>query len=183
MAHFTRLLVCTAGILLLGGCFIPYMMVRGTSEPLQLASNPSGATASVSAGSSCQTPCQLDLARDSSVVVTFSKLGCKQQLVSVFPTMSGSGIFMGGMISEMAGSSYNLQPNPAVVNLDCVDQPVAANPTPLAPIQKSATAVSMSTDSSPVPQTAQATAASAKLAAAPDAASVNSVTSSAVQKN
>ena len=51
-------LLCTLG---LGGCFIPYMMIRGTTQSLQLASNPQGATASVSSGSSCQTPCQLDL--------------------------------------------------------------------------------------------------------------------------
>jgi hypothetical protein len=102
-----------------GGCFIPYMMIRGTTEPLQVASNPQGATASVSTGSSCQTPCDLELPRSSSVVLTFTKTGCKQQLVSVFPTISGGGMLWGGVFGEMSGADYDLQPNPAVANLDC----------------------------------------------------------------
>src|SRR5579859_5180640 len=113
-------LICVLG---LSGCFIPYMMIRGSTEPLQLASNPSGALASVSSGSSCQTPCQLDLPRDASLVITFSKPSCKQQMVSIFPTVSGTGIFLGGILSAMTGASYDLQPNPAVANLDCAEQP------------------------------------------------------------
>jgi hypothetical protein len=117
------------------GCFIPYMMIRGTSQPVQLASNPQGATASVSTGSSCQTPCDIELPRASSVVITFSKAGCKQQLVSVFPTISGGGMLWGGVFGEMSGADYDLQPNPAVANLDCVEQvPVAATQSnPIAP--------------------------------------------------
>jgi hypothetical protein len=114
-----------------GGCFIPYMMIRGTTEQLQLASNPQGATASVSSGSSCQTPCDLEMPRSSSVIVTFTKPGCKQQLVSIFPTISGGGMLWGGVFGEMSGADYDLQPNPAVANLDCPEQtPMAAVSAP-----------------------------------------------------
>jgi hypothetical protein len=136
--YMIALAVCVA--LTCSSCFIPYMMIRGTTEPLQLASNPQGATASVSSGSSCQTPCQLEMPRDASVVVTFAKPGCKQSLVSIFPTVSGGGMLWGGWLGEMSGADYDLQPNPAVANLDCVEQPVAgvmsapaAAPTPVAP--------------------------------------------------
>ena len=104
------------------GCFIPYMMIRGTTEQLQLASNPAGATASVSSGSSCQTPCDLEMPRSSSVIVTFTKAGCKQSLVSIFPTISGGGMLWGGIFGELSGADYDLQPNPAVASLDCVEQ-------------------------------------------------------------
>jgi hypothetical protein len=65
--------------------------------------------------------------RGSSVIVTFTKLGCKQQLVSIFPTISGGGMLWGGIFGEMSGADYDLQPNPAVANLDCPEQtPMAA---------------------------------------------------------
>ncbi len=126
----TRIAVfCCAFIgLMASGCFIPYMMIRGTTEQLQVASNPQGATASISSGSSCQTPCELSLSRDASVIVTFAKSGCKQTLVSVFPTISGGGMLWGGWLGEMSGADYDLQPNPVVANLDCVEQPIAGGP-------------------------------------------------------
>jgi hypothetical protein len=68
--------------------------------------------------------------RSSSVIVTFTKPGCKQQLVSIFPTISGGGMLWGGLFGEMSGADYDLQPNPAVANLDCVEQAAAVtNPT------------------------------------------------------
>jgi len=87
-----RALFAVVCMFTVAGCFIPYMMIRGTTQPLQLASNPQGATAQVASGSSCVTPCNLDMSRDSSVIVTFTKVGCKQQLVSIFPTISGGGM-------------------------------------------------------------------------------------------
>ncbi len=115
------------------GCFIPYMMIRGTTQPLQLASNPQGALAGVSSGSSCQTPCDLEIPRDSSIVVTFTKPGCKQALVSIFPTISGGGMLWGGVFGEMSGADYDLQPNPAVANLDCLEQPQLGQVPPSVP--------------------------------------------------
>jgi hypothetical protein len=64
--------------------------------------------------------------RDAGVVVTFTKAGCKQQMVSIFPTISGGGMLWGGWFGEMSGADYDLQPNPAVASLDCVEQPVAS---------------------------------------------------------
>lgn len=126
----TRLGVVFLAIAGLGssGCFIPYMLIRGTTEQLQLASNPQGATARVSSGSSCQTPCDLEMPRDSSVIITFTKPGCRQQLVSIFPTISGGGMLWGGIFGEMSGADYDLQPNPAVASLDCIEQAYVPDP-------------------------------------------------------
>jgi hypothetical protein len=139
MSRFAILALALVGVTS-GGCFIPYMMIRGTTQPLQLASNPPGALASVSSGSSCQTPCDLEMPRSSSVIVTFSKPGCKQALVSIFPTISGGGMLWGGMFGEMSGADYDLQPNPAVANLDCVEQPQLGQIAPTVPAPASATA-------------------------------------------
>jgi hypothetical protein len=38
----------------------------------------------------------------------------------------------GGVFGEMSGADYDLQPNPAVANLDCVEQPVALQASPIA---------------------------------------------------
>ena len=40
----------------------------------------------------------------------------------------------GGWLGEMSGADYDLQPNPVVANLDCVEQPIASGPiTPRSP--------------------------------------------------
>jgi hypothetical protein len=72
------------------------------------------------------------LPRAASVVVTFTKPGCKQALVSVFPTVSGGGMLWGGVLGEMSGADYDLQPNPAVATLECTEQPAvgAIAPSP-----------------------------------------------------
>jgi hypothetical protein len=127
-----RSLIALMAVVGLNGCFIPYMIVRGTTQPLQLASNPQGATAQVASGSSCTTPCDLEMPRASSVIITFTKAGCKQQMVSIFPTISGGGMLWGGVFGEMSGADYDLQPNPTVANLDCVETPVALATPPVA---------------------------------------------------
>ncbi len=46
----------------------------------------------------------------------------------------------GGMFGEMSGADYDLQPNPAVANLDCVEQPQLGQIAPTVPAPASATA-------------------------------------------
>ena len=110
-------------------------MIRETHEPLQLSSSPEGAVAHISNGQSCTTPCAMDEERDSSFSITFSKDGCDPQTVSVFPTLAGAGVLLGGIIDYGTGAVYSLQPNPVVTTLKCTavasaaqasDRPAAA---------------------------------------------------------
>ena len=144
--------------LILSGCWasLAYRISRGTTQQLQLASNPQGATASISsvvsqpsawqspeAGYrdaeardqaadhlSCQTPCQLELPREASLVVTFTKTGCKEALVSVSSSASTGGTFLVGGASLGDAPAYDLQPNPVVANLDCFERSTIAGPAP-----------------------------------------------------
>jgi hypothetical protein len=116
------------GVLMLSGCWplIFNMATKNTpTDQLQLASNPPGATATLSSltwnkyappsaatapvGASCQTPCDLVLPRGSTVVITFTKPDCKPNLVSVSPRL------FSGVI--------HFEPNPAVADLDCALAP------------------------------------------------------------
>ena len=114
-----------ASALLLTGCAT---MIRGTHEPLQLSSSPEGAVAQLSNGQSCTTPCSLDEERDSSFSITFSKDGCDAQTVSVFPTLAGAGVLLGGVIDYGTGAVYSLRPNPVVTTLKCAAVASAAQP-------------------------------------------------------
>jgi hypothetical protein len=75
------------------------------------------------------TPCSIHLARNTSTVVTFEHEGCDTAMVSVFPTLAGAGVILGGVIDYGTGAVYNLQPNPVVANLRCLsDTPAHAAP-------------------------------------------------------
>jgi len=43
-------------------------------------------------------------------------------MVSVFPTLAGAGVILGGVIDYGTGAVYNLQPNPVVANLRCATE-------------------------------------------------------------
>lgn len=108
-------------------------MIRGTEEPLQLTSFPAGAKAVIGSGQSCTTPCSLHLSRNTSTVVTFEREGCETAMVSVFPTLAGAGVILGGVIDYGTGAVYNLQPNPVVANLRCVSDSAGHPTSALAP--------------------------------------------------
>ena len=114
-----QIVLCGA---LLSGCAT---VVRGTTEPLFLNSTPHGATAKLSTGHSCMTPCQVVMDRDASFTVTFSRDGCQEEQVSVFPTLAGGGVLLGGIVDYGTGAVYSLKPNPAVATLSCPDVPAA----------------------------------------------------------
>lgn len=61
----------------------------------------------------------MDEERDSSFSITFSKDGCDSQTVSVFPTLAGAGVLLGGIIDYGTGAVYSLRPNPVVTTLKC----------------------------------------------------------------
>jgi len=114
-----QIILCGA---VLSGCAT---VVRGTTEPLFLNSTPPGATAKLSTGYSCMTPCQVVMDRNASFTVTFSRDGCQEEQVSVFPTLAGGGVLLGGLVDYGTGAVYSLKPNPAVATLSCPDAPAA----------------------------------------------------------
>ena len=111
-------------ILFLSSCAT---VVRGTTQSINLNSTPQGALATLSTGHSCRTPCFITMDRDASFIVTFSKENCEDEQVSVFPTLSGGGILLGGIVDYATGAVYSLRPNPAVATLSCLD---VAKPPP-----------------------------------------------------
>jgi hypothetical protein len=106
-------------------------MIRGTHDNLQLTSSPEGANATLADGESCRTPCSFTLSRNTSTVVTFSKDGCDPQMVSVYPSLAGAGVILGGIIDYGDGAVYNLVPNPVVASLHCrTAVPIGASSAP-----------------------------------------------------
>jgi hypothetical protein len=122
------LLFGTAGLLGLTSCAT---MIRGTSEELQMTSQPAGATATLSNGQACLAPCSLTLPRNASLTVTFSKVNCDDQLLSVFPVLAGAGVILGSLIDYGTGAVYSLQPNPVVAVLKCRTPSLVMTPTPV----------------------------------------------------
>lgn len=94
-------------------------MIRGTEQSLQIMSDPPGARASLGTGQTCNTPCSINLSRSTSTAITFEKEGCERTMISVFPTIAGAGVVLGGVIDYGTGAVYNLQPNPVVASLRC----------------------------------------------------------------
>jgi len=105
-----------AVVILLFGCGCA-TMIRGTEEPLSITSEPPGALATVSDGQKCTTPCAVTLKRNQSVIIRYSKEGYEVESLSVFPTLAGAGVILGGVIDYGTGAVYSLTPNPAHVIL------------------------------------------------------------------
>lgn len=104
-------------------------VIRGTEQSLQIMSDPPGARASLGTGQACNTPCSINLSRSTSTAITFEKEGCERTMVSVFPTIAGAGVVLGGVIDYGTGAVYNLQPNPVVASLRCGQTGASVAPT------------------------------------------------------
>ncbi len=111
----------------LAGCAT---VTRGTTDKVEVISEPPGAQVTTSLGQSCpSTPCTVEVARKSEFVVTVSKPGYRDASVPVGTKMSGSGaasmagniILPGGTIGVVAdaasGASLDHVPNPVRVTL------------------------------------------------------------------
>ena len=112
----------------LAGCAT---ITRGTTDHVQLQSNPSEARATTSMGQSCETPCTLTVARKDEFTVSFQKDGYEPQHVDVKTRVSGAGaagfagnILLGGVIGMGAdaatGATLEHVPNPVRVDLNPV---------------------------------------------------------------
>ena len=127
--------------LCLSGCAT---ITRGTTDQIQIKSNPSEAHALTSLGQSCQTPCTLTVNRKDEFSVTISKEGYEPQVVDVRTQVAGTGaaglagnIVFGGVIGigtdVITGATLDHVPNP--VQADLV--PVAAvKLLPAAPVRR-----------------------------------------------
>lgn len=118
------LLKCVFCLLMLSLCSCA-TMIRGTEQSLSITSDPDGATAKLSSGQSCVTPCQVSLKRNQSLMIKYEKEGCEAESLSVFPTLAGGGVLLGGLIDYGTGAVYDLTPNPAHVMLKCTKKDIA----------------------------------------------------------
>jgi len=109
-------------------------VTRGTTEQIQILSDPPGAQVHTSLGHSCVTPCTLQFARKDEFTVSYSKPGYVAQEVPVTTRVAGAGaagfagnVILGGVVGMAAdvatGSALEHVPNPVTVTLE----PVGAN--------------------------------------------------------
>jgi len=101
---------------------------RSDNERFRIESIPEQATATLSTGESCLTPCHFDLPRSDDFRVTISKEGYTPVTKTIRSVKSETGgapasasVSLGGLINvpigPQAGKSYDLEPNPLEVEL------------------------------------------------------------------
>jgi len=110
---------CSSGSV--GGGFPGMASSNPEKTTIQLQSEPAGAQAKTSLGSSCQTPCSLELAASSDISVTFSLDGYQPQTISLKPAAAtGPG----------APGTVVLTPNPVMAQLEPVMPAAKKKPKP-----------------------------------------------------
>jgi hypothetical protein len=124
-----------ASALFMAGCAT---VTRGTSEDMQLTSEPSGAQASTSTGFTCTTPCTLTVNRKDEFVVKFEEAGYRPQEIPVKTQIAGAGaagfagnIVAGGIVGMVAdaatGATLEHVPNPVHADLAPIVETPARN--------------------------------------------------------
>ena len=112
--------------LLLANCAT---VTRGTTNQIQITSEPSEAEAKTSLGQACRTPCTLTVNRKDEFTVVVSKPGYKEATVEVKTQVAGAGvagvagnILIGGVIGAgvdvATGAALEHKPNPVEVVLE-----------------------------------------------------------------
>lgn len=107
-------------------------VTRGTTEVLVIETIPAGATARLSSGKICITPCSLTLSRKESFSISFEKNGyypASTHVSSGISTAGGVGmagnVLVGGLIGigvdSYSGANKSLLPNPVRVTLEKID--------------------------------------------------------------
>ena len=94
-------------------------LITGTTEAVSINTDPVGARVELSNGSTCMTPCNIEVPKKGTLQVTLRKDGCRTHTTALIPTLSGSGVILGGLIDYGTGAVYHHQPNPLFVHLDC----------------------------------------------------------------
>lgn len=109
----------------LGACAT---ITRGTHQSYVIESDPPGATAKLSTGIECETPCALQLKRRDAFTVEIKKKGYQTIHATVTSGVSGGGgaamagnVILGGLVGAVIdgtnGSMNELRPNPLHVNM------------------------------------------------------------------
>jgi hypothetical protein len=122
---------------MLSGCAT---ITRGTTDQLQITSDPPNATARTSLGHSCVTPCTLTISRKDELSVVISKPGYRDETVEVKTQVAGAGaagfagnVLIGGVVGMGAdvatGAALEHIPNPVNVVLTPVSQRQPSKPT------------------------------------------------------
>lgn len=138
MRHMSRRLAPAIGLVLslaVTGCAT---ITRGSTQALTIDSAPLGATASLSNGERCTTPCTLKLKRKHPLAVEVCKAGYQPVITQILSQIAGAGaagmagnVLVGGLIGvgvdAATGATKDLTPNPLSVTL------VAGEPGCLAP--------------------------------------------------
>jgi hypothetical protein len=108
-------------------------VTRGTTNQVQLISEPAGADVKTSLGQTCTTPCTIEVSRKSEFVAVFSKDGFQDASVPVQTRVAGSGaagfagnVILGGVVGMVAdaatGATLEHYPNPVSVTLEAVSR-------------------------------------------------------------
>jgi hypothetical protein len=103
-------------------------VTRGTTDQIQILSEPTAATARTSLGYSCLTPCTVPANRKDEFTVTVSKAGHHSAEVFVRTQIAGSGaagfagnVILGGVVGmgvdAATGATLEHFPNPVVATL------------------------------------------------------------------
>ena len=120
-----KLFVIAALLPSLGACAT---ITRGTSQSFVIQSEPPGATARLSNGQICDTPCSLKMKRKDGFTVDITKDGYEPVHATVSSGISGGGaagmagnVILGGLIGAVvdgtSGAMNDLSPNPLSVRM------------------------------------------------------------------
>ena len=113
-------------------------VIRGTTNQVQIVSEPSGADARTSLGHACVTPCTLQVSRKDEFSVVFAKPGYEEARVDVKTNIAAAGaagfagsLLLGSVVAmgvdAATGSTLEHTPNPVSATLRPI-APVAAPP-------------------------------------------------------
>jgi hypothetical protein len=141
MGVIMRWVVIVALAACCGGCAT---VVRGTTDQVQILSEPAGANVRTSMGQTCVTPCTLQFNRKDEFTVTASKPGYHSAEMPVSTRIAGGGaagfagnVLIGGVIGmgvdAASGATLEHYPNPVMLNMVPLRRGEAPKVIPQAP--------------------------------------------------
>ena len=127
MRWTNRITVALLGALAAAGCAT---ITRGTIEALTIETDPAGATAHLSNGMQCTTPCAVLVKRRGDIVVTVEKAGYETVQATVTSSVQADGAtgiagnyflgpvgIIGAVVDSRGGATLSRQPNPLVIRM------------------------------------------------------------------
>ncbi|NNL56095.1 MAG: PEGA domain-containing protein [Woeseia sp.] len=135
-----RIFSILVATLLASGCAT---ITRGTSEAFAIETNPPGASATLSNGLACTTPCSIKVKRRGDFTVTLQKEGYETVTATVSSSIDGAGgagmagnVLVGGIIGAGVdagtGAMHSHKPNPlsvTMVKLGDIETEMSATPS------------------------------------------------------